>query len=130
MNRWINCVWLSVAGMDSLCPIPEEEPLPSPERRQLSAVLANSRQFTAEQPVSIIDFIPASVRTTSTPPPPTFSSLRLLTFGSAVEVTGVLKESPHQRQQVELEADQISVVGKCNPMVRLGFSSFPLAAGM
>lgn len=45
--------------------------------------------------------------------------LRLLTFGSAVEVTGVLKESPHQRQQVELEAEQISVVGECNPVVRL-----------
>lgn len=40
----------------------------------------------------------------------------LLTFGSAVEVTGVLKESPHQRQQVELEAEQISVVGECNPV--------------
>lgn len=45
--------------------------------------------------------------------------LRLLTFGSAVEVTGVLKESPNQRQQVELEAEQISVVGECNPVVRL-----------
>lgn len=45
--------------------------------------------------------------------------LRLLTFGSAVEVTGILKESPHQRQQVELEAEQISVVGECNPVVRL-----------
>ncbi|XP_075892841.1 asparaginyl-tRNA synthetase [Nelusetta ayraudi] len=40
----------------------------------------------------------------------------LLTFGSAVEVTGVLKESPNQRQQVELEAEQISVVGECNPV--------------
>ncbi|XP_070826323.1 asparaginyl-tRNA synthetase [Chaetodon trifascialis] len=39
----------------------------------------------------------------------------LLTFGSAVEVTGTLKKSPHQKQAVELEADQIRVVGKCNP---------------
>ncbi|XP_049432248.1 probable asparagine--tRNA ligase, mitochondrial [Epinephelus fuscoguttatus] len=41
---------------------------------------------------------------------------RLLTFGSAVEVTGVLRKSPHQKQPVELEADQIHVVGKCNPV--------------
>ncbi|XP_047450226.1 probable asparagine--tRNA ligase, mitochondrial [Mugil cephalus] len=40
----------------------------------------------------------------------------LLTFGSAVEVTGVLKKSPHQRQPVELEAKQIRVVGECNPV--------------
>lgn len=40
----------------------------------------------------------------------------LLTFGSAVEVTGVLRESPHLRQQVELEAEQIRVVGECNPV--------------
>ncbi|XP_041796831.1 probable asparagine--tRNA ligase, mitochondrial [Chelmon rostratus] len=39
----------------------------------------------------------------------------LLTFGSAVEVTGTLKKSPHQKQAVELEADQIHVVGTCNP---------------
>ncbi|KAG7479177.1 putative asparagine-tRNA ligase, mitochondrial [Solea senegalensis] len=40
----------------------------------------------------------------------------LLTFGSAVEVTGVLKKSPHHKQSVELEADKIHVVGKCNPL--------------
>ncbi|XP_008307027.1 asparaginyl-tRNA synthetase isoform X2 [Cynoglossus semilaevis] len=39
-----------------------------------------------------------------------------LTFGSAVEVTGVLKRSPHPRQPVELEAHHINVVGKCNPV--------------
>lgn len=43
---------------------------------------------------------------------------RLLTFGSAVEVTGILKKSPHQKQSVELDAEQISVVGECNPLVR------------
>ncbi|KAL7400738.1 hypothetical protein ABVT39_017067 [Epinephelus coioides] len=41
---------------------------------------------------------------------------QLLKFGSAVEVTGVLRKSPHQKQPVELEADQIHVVGKCNPV--------------
>uniref|UniRef100_A0A3B4YNH3 Asparaginyl-tRNA synthetase 2, mitochondrial n=1 Tax=Seriola lalandi dorsalis TaxID=1841481 RepID=A0A3B4YNH3_SERLL len=40
----------------------------------------------------------------------------LLTFGSAVEVTGILKKSPNQKQTVELEADQIHVVGECNPV--------------
>ncbi|XP_070761554.1 asparaginyl-tRNA synthetase isoform X2 [Enoplosus armatus] len=40
----------------------------------------------------------------------------LLTYGSAVEVTGVLKKSPHQKQPIELEADQIHVVGECNPV--------------
>ncbi|XP_062242252.1 probable asparagine--tRNA ligase, mitochondrial [Platichthys flesus] len=39
-----------------------------------------------------------------------------LTFGSAVEVTGILKKSPRQTQPVELEAEQIQVVGKCNPL--------------
>ncbi|XP_053279084.1 probable asparagine--tRNA ligase, mitochondrial [Pleuronectes platessa] len=39
-----------------------------------------------------------------------------LTFGSAVEVTGILKKSPSQTQPVELEAEQIHVVGKCNPL--------------
>ncbi|XP_060929622.1 probable asparagine--tRNA ligase, mitochondrial isoform X4 [Limanda limanda] len=39
-----------------------------------------------------------------------------LTFGSAVEVTGILKKSPRQTQPVELEAEQIHVVGKCNPL--------------
>ncbi|KAM9318925.1 asparaginyl-tRNA synthetase [Pholidichthys leucotaenia] len=39
-----------------------------------------------------------------------------LTFGSAVEVTGILKKSPHQKQPVELQAGEISVVGECNPV--------------
>uniref|UniRef100_A0A3B4FRV3 Asparaginyl-tRNA synthetase 2, mitochondrial n=1 Tax=Pundamilia nyererei TaxID=303518 RepID=A0A3B4FRV3_9CICH len=46
----------------------------------------------------------------------------LLTFGSAVEVTGILKKSPHQKQPVELDAKQINVVGECNPVVRTNFS--------
>lgn len=45
-------------------------------------------------------------------------NLRLLTFGSAVEVTGILKKSPHQKQPVELEADQIHITGKCDPVVK------------
>lgn len=40
----------------------------------------------------------------------------LLTFGCAVEVKGILKKSPHHKQPVELEADQIHVVGECNPV--------------
>ncbi|KAM3615844.1 uncharacterized protein V6R79_008626 [Siganus canaliculatus] len=40
----------------------------------------------------------------------------LLTFGSAVEVSGILKKSPNHKQPVELEADQIHVVGECNPV--------------
>uniref|UniRef100_A0A3Q3VWR2 asparagine--tRNA ligase n=1 Tax=Mola mola TaxID=94237 RepID=A0A3Q3VWR2_MOLML len=44
------------------------------------------------------------------------ASSGLLTFGCAVEVTGTLKQSPHQKQLVELEADQILVVGECNPV--------------
>lgn len=40
----------------------------------------------------------------------------LLTFGSAVAVTGILKKSPHQKQSVELDAQQINVVGECNPV--------------
>ncbi|KAM9732694.1 asparaginyl-tRNA synthetase [Menidia menidia] len=39
-----------------------------------------------------------------------------LTFGSAIEVTGTLKKSPHPKQPVELEAHQIHVVGECNPV--------------
>ncbi|XP_020490565.2 probable asparagine--tRNA ligase, mitochondrial [Labrus bergylta] len=39
-----------------------------------------------------------------------------LTFGCAVEVTGTLKRSPHQKQPVELEAHQIQVVGECDPV--------------
>ncbi|KAM4627300.1 asparaginyl-tRNA synthetase [Polymixia lowei] len=40
----------------------------------------------------------------------------LLTFGSAVEVSGVLQKSPNRKQPVELQADQIHVVGQCNPL--------------
>uniref|UniRef100_A0A8C5EKB4 asparagine--tRNA ligase n=1 Tax=Gouania willdenowi TaxID=441366 RepID=A0A8C5EKB4_GOUWI len=41
---------------------------------------------------------------------------QLLTFGSAVEVTGILKKSPHQKQAVELEAQRIHVIGECDPV--------------
>ncbi|KAM7412731.1 hypothetical protein PAMA_020213 [Pampus argenteus] len=40
----------------------------------------------------------------------------LLTFGSAVEVTGILKKSPRHNQPFELEAEQIHVIGECNPV--------------
>lgn len=40
----------------------------------------------------------------------------LLTFGSAVEIKGVLKKSPHPKQPFELEAKQIDIVGECNPV--------------
>lgn len=40
----------------------------------------------------------------------------LLTFGSAVEVKGVLKKSPHPQQPFELEAEQIKIVGECDPV--------------
>ncbi|KAM8872180.1 asparaginyl-tRNA synthetase isoform 2-T2 [Synchiropus picturatus] len=39
-----------------------------------------------------------------------------LTFGCAVEVTGLLKKSPHPKQPVELEAEEVSVVGECDPV--------------
>ncbi|XP_053725977.1 probable asparagine--tRNA ligase, mitochondrial [Synchiropus splendidus] len=39
-----------------------------------------------------------------------------LTFGCAVEVTGLLKKSPHPKQPVELEAEDVSVVGECDPV--------------
>ena len=41
----------------------------------------------------------------------------LLTFGSAVEVTGCLKKSPSRKQPVELLADRINVVGECDTLV-------------
>ena len=41
----------------------------------------------------------------------------LLTFGSAVEVTGCLKQSPSRKQPVELLADRINVVGGCDTLV-------------
>ncbi|KAL0972665.1 hypothetical protein UPYG_G00193090 [Umbra pygmaea] len=39
---------------------------------------------------------------------------RLLTFGSAVAVSGCLVKSPSRGQEVELQATQIDVVGECN----------------
>ncbi|KAG7259412.1 hypothetical protein CRUP_018810 [Coryphaenoides rupestris] len=39
-----------------------------------------------------------------------------LTFGSAVEVTGILKERPNPKQPLELLARRIDVVGECNPL--------------
>ncbi|KAM9820311.1 asparaginyl-tRNA synthetase [Neosynchiropus ocellatus] len=39
-----------------------------------------------------------------------------LTFGCAVEVTGLLKRSPHPKQPVELEAEEVRVVGQCDPV--------------
>uniref|UniRef100_A0A8D0BJH8 asparagine--tRNA ligase n=1 Tax=Salvator merianae TaxID=96440 RepID=A0A8D0BJH8_SALMN len=45
---------------------------------------------------------------------------RELTFGSSVEVQGKLTKSPHKRQNVELAAENIRVVGSCD------VSTFPL----
>uniref|UniRef100_A0A667Z9H5 OB domain-containing protein n=1 Tax=Myripristis murdjan TaxID=586833 RepID=A0A667Z9H5_9TELE len=45
-----------------------------------------------------------------------FFKSRLLTFGSAIEATGCLKKSPNPKQPVELQAERIHVVGKCNPV--------------
>uniref|UniRef100_A0A4W5K5C0 OB domain-containing protein n=1 Tax=Hucho hucho TaxID=62062 RepID=A0A4W5K5C0_9TELE len=44
---------------------------------------------------------------------------RQLTFGSAVEISGSLVTSPSRKQEVELQADQIDVVGECNPVVNI-----------
>uniref|UniRef100_A0A4W3GC58 asparagine--tRNA ligase n=1 Tax=Callorhinchus milii TaxID=7868 RepID=A0A4W3GC58_CALMI len=41
---------------------------------------------------------------------------RDITFGSAVEVWGKLVPSPHQKQNVELQANKITLVGSCNPV--------------
>ncbi|XP_072466826.1 asparaginyl-tRNA synthetase isoform X2 [Notamacropus eugenii] len=38
-----------------------------------------------------------------------------LTFGSSVEVQGVLVKSPYKKQNVELKADKIEVIGQCDP---------------
>ncbi|XP_068927046.1 asparaginyl-tRNA synthetase isoform X3 [Petaurus breviceps papuanus] len=38
-----------------------------------------------------------------------------LTFGSSVEVQGVLVKSPYKKQNVELKADKIEVIGHCDP---------------
>uniref|UniRef100_A0A3B4ATB5 asparagine--tRNA ligase n=1 Tax=Periophthalmus magnuspinnatus TaxID=409849 RepID=A0A3B4ATB5_9GOBI len=37
-------------------------------------------------------------------------------FGSAVEVRGVLKKSTHPKQPFEVEAEDIQIVGKCDPV--------------
>lgn len=46
-----------------------------------------------------------------------FPKLRDLSFGCAVDVTGNLKKSPSKKQNVELHASRIDVVGECNPVV-------------
>ncbi|XP_074073092.1 asparaginyl-tRNA synthetase isoform X2 [Macrotis lagotis] len=38
-----------------------------------------------------------------------------LSFGSSVEVQGVLVKSPYKKQNVELKADRIEVIGHCDP---------------
>ncbi|XP_025058339.1 probable asparagine--tRNA ligase, mitochondrial isoform X2 [Alligator sinensis] len=42
---------------------------------------------------------------------------RDLNFGSAVEVQGKLLKSPHQKQNVELKAENIRVVGPCDTLM-------------
>ncbi|XP_067842350.1 probable asparagine--tRNA ligase, mitochondrial isoform X2 [Heptranchias perlo] len=39
-----------------------------------------------------------------------------ITFGSAVEIWGKLVQSPHKKQNTELLADKIRLVGSCNPV--------------
>ncbi|KAI1893646.1 hypothetical protein AGOR_G00125850 [Albula goreensis] len=41
---------------------------------------------------------------------------RHLTFGCAVDISGNIVKSPHKKQNVELQANQIQVVGECNPV--------------
>ncbi|KAK7171503.1 hypothetical protein R3I93_003950 [Phoxinus phoxinus] len=41
---------------------------------------------------------------------------RDLTFGCAVDITGTLEKSPNKKQNVELKAQRIEVVGECNPV--------------
>lgn len=45
------------------------------------------------------------------------STLRDLTFGCAVDISGSLEKSPSKKQNVELQASRIEVVGECNPVV-------------
>lgn len=47
------------------------------------------------------------------------STLRDLTFGCAVDITGSLEKSPSKKHSVELQASRIEVVGECNPVVIL-----------
>lgn len=44
-------------------------------------------------------------------------TLRDLTFGCAVDITGSLEKSPSKKQSVELQASRLDVVGECNPVV-------------
>lgn len=46
-----------------------------------------------------------------------FHSYRELAFGSSVEVQGQLVKSPSKRQNVELKAEKIEVVGNCDVKV-------------
>ncbi|XP_065137690.1 asparaginyl-tRNA synthetase isoform X4 [Paramisgurnus dabryanus] len=41
---------------------------------------------------------------------------RDLTFGCAVDITGTLERSPNKRQNVEIQAQHIQVVGECDPV--------------
>ncbi|XP_030633270.1 asparaginyl-tRNA synthetase [Chanos chanos] len=41
---------------------------------------------------------------------------RDLTFGCAVDITGYLEKSPNKKQNVELQAHEITVIGECNPV--------------
>ncbi|XP_060800133.1 probable asparagine--tRNA ligase, mitochondrial isoform X2 [Neoarius graeffei] len=41
---------------------------------------------------------------------------RDLTFGCAVDISGRLEKSPSKKQNVELQASHIKVVGECNPV--------------
>ncbi|KAA0702335.1 putative asparagine--tRNA ligase, mitochondrial [Triplophysa tibetana] len=41
---------------------------------------------------------------------------RDLTFGCAVDVTGTLERSPNKKQNVEIHAQHIKVVGECDPV--------------
>lgn len=46
-----------------------------------------------------------------------FITIRELAFGSSVEVQGQLIKSPSKRQNVELKAEKIEVVGNCDAKV-------------
>lgn len=46
-----------------------------------------------------------------------FCYYRQLAFGSSVEVQGQLVKSPSKRQNVELKAEKIKVVGNCDAKV-------------
>lgn len=46
-----------------------------------------------------------------------FGYCRELAFGSSVEVQGQLVKSPSKKQNVELKAEKIEVVGNCDAKV-------------